>query len=154
VIAILLAFSRSTIFSSAFTLLWTFISFPFNIASTWILTKSGLYTLSREMVARANALKDKENNKTGAMKANTLRANVKWDGMKKIMARRAARDAPEPGAEGARTPRVGGMSRVGTPMLGSSPMLSGTPRLVAAEFDDDVERGLSGRRSSQVRLVR
>jgi hypothetical protein len=150
VISILLAFVRSRIFSSVFALLWAFISFPFNIATAWVLTKSGLYTLSREMTVRANTIKDREAYKTGTMMANTLRANVKWRGMKKIMTRPTT-DAQEPGTEGARTPRVGGaalVSRVGTPMLGGTPMLN------AAEFDDDVEKGVSSRRTNQVRLVR
>jgi hypothetical protein len=98
------------------------------------------------MVAKANALKDKEYKKMAMMKANELRANVKLKKMREIMARPARDDGDD--GEGLRTPRVGPISRIGTPMLG------GTPRFAAAEFDDDVERGLSSRGASQVRLVR
>ena len=42
---------------------------------TWIVTNSGLYTISRKVLAIAIALKEKKNKKTGTMKANRMMRN-------------------------------------------------------------------------------
>jgi hypothetical protein len=143
-ISFLLAFGRSSILSSFFALLGALFLFPLNVASTWLLIKSGLYALSRKMATNANALKDEENKRTATMKANAMREKMDLREMREIYAAPAREDD-----DGLRTPRVRGMtSRMGTPRLG------GTTRFGAAEFDDDVERGQSSGNGSQVRLMR
>lgn len=116
--------------------------YPLNIATTWLLIKSGLYALSRKMATKANALKDGENKRTATMLANAMREKVELQKMREIYAAPTGEDD-----ERLRSPRIGGLtSRMGTPRLG------GIPRPGAAEFDDDAERGQS-RSGSQVRLM-
>lgn len=96
------------------------------------------------MATKANAVKEEEYNRTATMKANAMREKNELKNMRFMYAPPCTEDD-----EGLRTPRVRGMtSRMGTPMLG------GTPRLVAAEFGDDVERAQSSRSGSEVRLTK
>lgn len=53
--------------------MWAIISYPAHVTTTWILTKTGLFTLSRELAARANALQDRDRKATTLMKANVMR---------------------------------------------------------------------------------
>ena len=43
---------------------------------TWVLVKTGLYTLSRKLAVLASSLKGRETKKTGTMKANAMREKV------------------------------------------------------------------------------
>ena len=43
------------------------------MATIWILTKTGLYTLLHDLGVRGNALKNIELEKTGSMRANAMR---------------------------------------------------------------------------------
>ena len=79
-----LAFSSSAFLASFFTLLWAIVSYPAHVSSTWILTKTGLYTLSRDLAAKANALKDRDHKVTGIMKANAMREKMELKAMKKL----------------------------------------------------------------------
>ncbi|KAH9206745.1 hypothetical protein DL95DRAFT_486120 [Leptodontidium sp. 2 PMI_412] len=69
----IMAFSSSEFLSSFSTLMWAIISYPAHVTTTWILTKTGLFTLSRELAARANALQDRDRKATTLMKANVMR---------------------------------------------------------------------------------
>jgi hypothetical protein len=83
--SILLAFSSSELFSSAFSLLFAIISYPYNTTVTYISTSTGLYTLSRHLAAKAHALKAKEMKATGTMKANVLREKMEDGGFQERM---------------------------------------------------------------------
>jgi hypothetical protein len=123
--------------------LGSYLLFPFNVASTWLLIKFGLNAISREMATMTNALKDKENRITATMKAEVMREKAERGKEVELCAGSA-----RAGDEGLRTPRGGEiLSRIGTPIL------RGTPRLGAAEREDDVERGESSRSGSQVGLI-
>jgi hypothetical protein len=80
----ILAFSRSEFLAPFFSLLWAIISHPAHVAITWVLTKTGLYTLSRDLKAKANALKDRDHKVTGIMKANAMREKMELKAMKKL----------------------------------------------------------------------
>lgn len=70
---------------SSFLALWkAVLLFPFIITMTWIVINSGLYTISRKVLAIAIALKEKENKKTGKMKANEMRNKVQLKEMRVI----------------------------------------------------------------------
>lgn len=58
------------------TILWTALSYPAHVATTWFLTKTGLYAFSRALFARANALKEKDRKTTNMMKADALRRKM------------------------------------------------------------------------------
>ena len=63
----LLAFSSSPFLSSLFSLIEAAFSYPMNVALTWVITKSGIYMMSRDLVGKAKRLKDRERKKTGLM---------------------------------------------------------------------------------------
>jgi hypothetical protein len=90
-----LAFSRSTFLSAFASLLWNALCLPLNVAMTWVLVKTGLYALSRELAALASSLKGRERKKTGTMKANVMREKMN---LRKVIYRE--RDCEE-------TPRLG-----------------------------------------------
>ncbi|KAH7382941.1 hypothetical protein BKA64DRAFT_683555 [Cadophora sp. MPI-SDFR-AT-0126] len=69
----IMAFSSSEFLSSFSTLMWAILSYPAHVTTTWILTKTGLFTLSRELASRANALQDRDRKATTLMKANVMR---------------------------------------------------------------------------------
>lgn len=70
---------------SSFFALWkAVLLFPFIITMTWIVINSGLYSISRKVLAIAIALKEKENRKTGTMKANEMRDKVQLKEMSVI----------------------------------------------------------------------
>lgn len=52
-----LAFSSSTFLSSLFSLLWVMLSYPVNIGFTWVLTRSGMFTMSRNLVGKARQVR-------------------------------------------------------------------------------------------------
>jgi hypothetical protein len=79
-----IAFSSSTFFSALGSFIWAMFTFPINITTTWILVKTGMYTLARRLVSKASALKDQERKSTGLMKANALREKVKFKKMEVI----------------------------------------------------------------------
>lgn len=118
------------------------------IVSTWLLIKSGLYSLSRKMEMKAIALKEKEIKKTGIMKADAMRVmreKSKLPGFTKVFD--VAQSQGD--EEGLRTPRLRGMtSRIGTPRPGR------TSQFGALGFDEDIERAQSSRSGSKVRLIR
>lgn len=58
------------------TILWTTISYPAHLATTWFFTKTGLYAFSRALFARAHALKEKDKKTTNMMKADALRRKM------------------------------------------------------------------------------
>ena len=93
--SLVLAFSRGTFLSAFPSLLWNALCLPLNVALTWVLVKTGLYWLSRELEALASNLKGWEKKKTGTMKANVMREKVN---LRKVVYR--ARDCEE-------TPRLG-----------------------------------------------
>jgi hypothetical protein len=142
----ILAFGHNYTLASFFSLVSALLLFPVNIASTWLLIKSGLYALSCKMAATANALKDNEIKKTAMMKADAMREmreKVELRGFTKAFYAAPTQDDDED----LRTPRVRGMtSRIGTPRPG------GTPHLGASGFDEDIERAQSSS-GSQVVLV-
>ena len=79
-----LAFGSSNFISSFFSLLSATVSYPVHQSMTWILIRTGLYTLSRDMTVRANALKDRDKKATAIMKANALRENMELKAMKEL----------------------------------------------------------------------
>lgn len=79
-ISLILAFTNSTFLSAFTSLIWAIVSYPVNAALTWVLTKTGLYTLSRELAARAITLKDMDRKKTAMMKANAMREKIERRG--------------------------------------------------------------------------
>ena len=81
----LLAFSSSTILKSIFSLLWALFSYPVHLFSTWILTKTGLYILSREFTAKAKSLKHRDRKTTGLMKADALRQKMEMKGIRNLL---------------------------------------------------------------------
>jgi hypothetical protein len=74
--AILLAFFSSAFLSSLFTLIWVVLSYPINLGVTWVLTKSGMFTISRNLVGKAKQLKDRERKRTGMMMAEAMREKM------------------------------------------------------------------------------
>jgi hypothetical protein len=81
-ISLVLAFSKSAFLSAFTSLIWTIISYPVNAGLTWVLTRTGLYTLSQELAARADALKERDRKKTAMMKANAMREKIEAKGLK------------------------------------------------------------------------
>jgi hypothetical protein len=79
-----IAFSSSSFVSALCSLIWAVFTFPVNVATTWILVKTGMYTFARRVTARATALKERERKSTGLMKANALRDKVEFKEMKEI----------------------------------------------------------------------
>lgn len=72
-VSFFLAFSRSALHNPLTMLIRNACSLSFNTFTTWLSIKSGMYMASREMAAKANALKDRENKMTAQMKANVMR---------------------------------------------------------------------------------
>jgi type IV secretory pathway TraG/TraD family ATPase VirD4 len=72
----ILAFSSSTFLSSLFALIWVMVSYPVNIGFTWVLTKSGMFTMSRRLAGKAKMMKDRERGKTGLMMAEAMREKM------------------------------------------------------------------------------
>lgn len=105
------------------------------MALTWFIAKSGLYTLSRKVITKSNMLKDKENKKTAMMKAKAMSKEPVLPEMERIY-----KKPPQERDEGFLSPRVGTMSRLGTPRLGS-------------DFDEDVEMGRINSSRSHTRLI-
>ena len=70
-----------------------------NITLTWVLTKTGLYTLSRELDARAIALKDMDRKKTAIMKAKAMEETIVQNRFKDLHAMKPLRGSEVEGVE-------------------------------------------------------
>ncbi|GAB1316850.1 Ankyrin repeat protein [Madurella fahalii] len=81
-ISFLFAFSQSVLTNSAVALARSVVSFAWNTAVTWVLVKTGLYVVGREMLVKANRLRDREGKITGAMKAEVLRREKNLERMR------------------------------------------------------------------------
>jgi hypothetical protein len=96
-ISLILAFTNSTFLSAFTSLIWAIVSYPVNAALTWVLTKTGLYTLSRELATRAITLKDMDRKKTAMMKANAMREKIEQRGLRDLHGMRQLRGMMELG---------------------------------------------------------
>lgn len=72
------AFSSSSLVSAVCELLWEGAKYPVSVAGTWMLTRTGLYTLSREIGGRAKEVRERGRKVTGSMRANVLREKMQW----------------------------------------------------------------------------
>lgn len=172
-----LAFSQSVLTNSAVALARSVVSFAWNTAVTWFLVRTGLYVAGREMMVRANRLRDREGKITGSMKAEVLRREKNLERMRaadhvRELARTKSSGARTGGEEGnASRSAIGGGGSMGTllspysasmpgspsPFLaGSSSAGGGNGKGMAMEMVDvDVELGerVSRKPSSQIHLV-
>jgi hypothetical protein len=85
IISFLLAFSSNSFISALFSLAFATIKYPINVSLTWLFTKTGLYTFSRDMSGKANALAEKDRKATTGMKANALRETMEWKVAKELL---------------------------------------------------------------------
>ncbi|KAK4247520.1 hypothetical protein C7999DRAFT_41176 [Corynascus novoguineensis] len=153
----LFAFSRGVFANSAIVLARSAASFAWNTAATWVAVKTGLYLVSREMLARANRLREKEGTVTGGMKAEVLRREKNLERMRaaghvkalarqrqSAMRRTEAADGSSEPAGMVLTPFSEGIPSSSSPFLGE-------------RYDGmmDVELGerVSRKPSSQIHLV-
>ncbi|KAK4235881.1 hypothetical protein C8A03DRAFT_17421 [Achaetomium macrosporum] len=81
-VSFLFAFSRTVRTNSAVALARSAVAFVWNTGVTWVLVKTGLYVLGREMAVRAKLLRDREGKITGAMKAEVLRREKNLERMR------------------------------------------------------------------------
>ncbi|KAK3389773.1 hypothetical protein B0H63DRAFT_464311 [Podospora didyma] len=72
-VAFLFAFSQAVFNNSVVALGRSAVSFAYNTTLTWLLVKTNLYVVGREMNTLANRLRDREATVTGTMKAEVLR---------------------------------------------------------------------------------
>lgn len=121
VVAFVLAFSRSPFMSSLAQLIRNAFSLVYNTAVTWLLVKSGMYMLGRQMALKAARLSDREAKITGMMKAEVLR---KRNNLEKLRAMRRIAVPPrdDDDSTGMRTPRTHSpfvqTPTTSTPMMG------------------------------------
>jgi hypothetical protein len=78
----LFAFSSGVFANSGVVLIRSAVSFVWNTAVTWVVVKTGLYVVGREMLAKANRLREREGTVTGAMKAEVLRREKNMERMR------------------------------------------------------------------------
>ncbi|EAQ83492.1 hypothetical protein CHGG_09896 [Chaetomium globosum CBS 148.51] len=155
----LFAFSSSVFANSAVVLARSAVSFVWNTAVTWVVVKTGLYVVGREMLVKANRLREREGTVTGAMKAEVLRREKNMERMRAAGHVRAL--ARQKGGAGgaARGGRMSGDGEGGEPVM--SPFCEGIPGSPSpflgglGEGVVDVELGerVSRKPSSQVHLV-
>jgi hypothetical protein len=72
------AFSSSSFVSAVCELIWEGAKYPVSVAGTWVLTRTGIYTLSRELGSRAKEVRERGRKITGTMRANALREKMEW----------------------------------------------------------------------------
>ena len=147
----LFAFSRGVLTNSGMALVRSAVSFVWNTAVTWLLVKTGLYVLGREMLVRANRLREREGKVTGGMKAEVLRREKN---LEKMRAAGHVRLLATQRRDAARASNVEGERVVGSPFsegIPGSPMPFLTAR---GRAEVDVELGERVRKpSSQIHLV-
>ena len=162
VASFLFAFSSGVFANSGVVLIRSALSFVWNTAATWVVVKTGLYVVGREMLVKANRLREREGTVTGAMKAEVLRREKNMERMRAAGHVRAlARQRGGVGAGAASGGRMSGDGDGGgsvtSPFFGESnipgspsPFLGGSGEGVV-----DVELGerVSRKPSSQVHLV-
>jgi hypothetical protein len=72
------AFSSSSFVSAIYELAWEGAKYPVSVAGTWALTRTGMFTLSRELESKAKEVRDRGRKVTGTMRANALREKMEW----------------------------------------------------------------------------
>lgn len=152
-VSFLFAFSRGVVANSAVALARSALSFAWNTAVTWLVVKTGLYVVGREMLVRANRLRERESTVTGGMKAEVLRREKNLERMRAAGHVRAL--ARQRGVETGRG-ADGNEGRDGM----VSPYSEGIPRspspfLARRGAESDVELGgrVTRKPSSQTHLV-
>ncbi len=147
-LSLVLAFSQGVFTNSGVALVRSAASFVWNTAWTWLWVRSGGFVVGREMMVRANRLREREGKVTGGMKAEVLRREKNLERMRaaghvKALTRQRG---PAEGGVGR-----GVVSPVSEGIPGSpSPFLGVTGRF----GEGDVELGERGRKaSSQIHLV-
>ncbi|KAK4121997.1 hypothetical protein N657DRAFT_576474 [Parathielavia appendiculata] len=144
----LFAFSRGVFTNSVVMWVRSAVSFGWNTAWTWLAVRTGMYVVGREMLVKANRLREREGTITGGMKAEVLRREKNLEKMRaaghvRALARQRGKvDAR--GGSGDGTVVSPGLYSAGTP-ANPSPFLASRGGSVA-----DIEMG---ERSSQVHLV-
>ncbi|KAH6847617.1 hypothetical protein B0I37DRAFT_375478 [Chaetomium sp. MPI-CAGE-AT-0009] len=146
----LFAFSSGVFANSAVVLVRSAVSFVWNTAVTWVVVKTGLYVVGREMLVKANRLREREGTVTGAMKAEVLRREKNMERMRaaghvKALARQRGAGAGRGGRGSSEMSPFGeGVPGSPSPFLG----MSGDD-VVDVELGERVPR----KPSSQVHLV-
>jgi len=92
IVSFTFAFSSSTFISAFFSLVWESVSYPANVAVTLFLTRTGLYTLSRELGAKAKDVRGRNKKVTANLKADIVRGQ-----MERKVARDLLKDDDEAG---------------------------------------------------------
>ncbi|KAK4154111.1 hypothetical protein C8A00DRAFT_43091 [Chaetomidium leptoderma] len=155
VASFLFAFSPGVFANSVFTLARSAVSFGWNTAVTWVLVRTGLYVVGREMVVKENRLREREGKVTGAMKAEVLRREKNMERMRaaghvRALVERGGGGSGDGGGGGARRSVVSPYSESfpGSP----SPFLSPRGGEVDIELGETRER-VARKASSQIHLV-
>jgi Mg2+ and Co2+ transporter CorA len=147
----LFAFSRGVFTNSVVMLARSGVSFVWNTAWTWVAVKTGLYVVGREMLTKANRLREREGTITGGMKAEVLRREKNLERMRaaghvRALARQRGDDGQRVGSGG------GGGDGMVSPGLNSAG-IPGSPSPLLASRGGSVADIEMGERSSQVHLV-
>lgn len=150
----LFAFSRGVFTNSVVVLVRSAVSFAWNTAVTWLLVRTGLYVVGREMVVKANRLREREGKVTGGMKAEVLRREKNLEKMRAAGHVRALARQRGDAARAGRASQEGEGGVVVSPYSEGIPG-SPSPFLIARGFGEgDVELGERTRKpSSQIHLV-
>jgi hypothetical protein len=92
IISFTMAFSSNSFVSGVWSVTWATIVYPISVASTWLLTRSGMYTFSRGLKGKAKALADRNNAVTSHMKSDALREKMEWKVAKDLSKEKSEND--------------------------------------------------------------